>query len=70
MHGGFVAVLIALAILSIMYIWIKGYYIKMRLIENVPIENYKKQLNQLRQDTDRPKYTTNLVCLTSCQYAK
>ena len=67
MHGGFVAVLIALAILSIMYIWIKGYYIKMRLIENVPLENYKTQLNQLRQDTDRPKYTTNLVCLTSCQ---
>ena len=33
MHGGFVAVLIALAILSIMYIWIKGYYIKMRLLE-------------------------------------
>jgi KUP system potassium uptake protein len=69
MHGGFIAVLIALAILSIMYIWIKGYHIKMRLIENVPIKNYKETLNQLRQDTDRPKYTTNLVCLTSCHKA-
>ncbi|NMF07730.1 potassium transporter Kup [Clostridium beijerinckii] len=64
-HGGFIAALIAFAILSIMYIWIKGYYIKMRLLEHVPIENYKTQLNQLRQDSDRPKYTTNLVCLTS-----
>ncbi|NRZ25799.1 KUP/HAK/KT family potassium transporter [Clostridium beijerinckii] len=64
-HGGFIAALIALAILSVMYIWIKGYYIKMRLLEHVPIENYKTQLNQLRQDSDRPKYTTNLVCLTS-----
>ncbi|MBE6086693.1 MAG: potassium transporter Kup [Clostridium beijerinckii] len=65
MHGGFIAAIIAFAILSIMYIWIKGYYIKMRLLDHVPIENYKTQLNQLRQDSDRPKYTTNLVCLTS-----
>ncbi len=70
MHGGFIAVLIALAILSVMYIWIKGYYIKMGLLENIPIENYKDQLNQLRQDVDRPKYTTNLVCLTSCSRPK
>ncbi|MDR3598697.1 KUP/HAK/KT family potassium transporter [Clostridium sp.] len=70
MHGGFIAALIALAILSVMYIWIKGYYIKMRLLENVPIEDYKEQLNLLRQDTDRPKYTTNLVCLTSSDKPK
>lgn len=67
MHGGFIAALIALGILSIMYIWIKGHYIKMRLLEHVSIEDYKTQLNQLRQDTDRPKYTTNLVCLTNCE---
>jgi KUP system potassium uptake protein len=70
MHGGFVAVIIAFAILSIMYIWIKGYYIKMRLLENVQIEDYKEQLNQLRQDLTRPKYTTNLVCLTSSKDPK
>ena len=67
MHGGFVAVIIALVIFFIMYIWIKGHYIKLRLLENVPIEDYRTQLNQLRQDPDRPKYTTNLVCLTSCE---
>lgn len=70
MHGGFIAVLIALSILSIMYIWIKGYYIKIGLIENVQVEDYKEQLNQLRQDEDRPKYTTNLVCLTNCRRPK
>ena len=70
MHGGFVAVLIALVILSIMYIWVRGYSIKMRLLENVQIEDYKEQLDQLRQDKDRPKYTTNLVCLTSCHDPK
>ena len=31
-HGGFVAVLIAFIILSVMYIWIKSYYIKMGLL--------------------------------------
>lgn len=70
MHGGFIAALIAFSILSIMYIWIKGYYIKMRLIENVPIDDYKDILDQLRQDKDRPKYTTNLVCLTSSSKPK
>jgi KUP system potassium uptake protein len=33
MHGGYVAVLIALAILSLMYIWIQGHYIKIRLLQ-------------------------------------
>ncbi|EKQ50150.1 MULTISPECIES: KUP/HAK/KT family potassium transporter [unclassified Clostridium] len=70
MHGGFIAALIALAIFSVMYVWIKSYYIKMRLINNVPIEDYKETLNQLRKDPDRPKYTTNLVCLTSSSKPK
>jgi KUP system potassium uptake protein len=68
MHGGYVAVLIALAILSLMYIWIQGHYIKIRLLKYVQIEDYKKQLNLLRQDIDRPKYATNLVYLTNSEY--
>jgi len=70
MHGGYVAVLIALAILSLMYIWIQGHYIKIRLLKYVQIEDYKKQLNLLRQDIDRPKYSTNLVYLTNSEYTK
>jgi len=70
MHGGYVAVLIALAILSLMYIWIQGHYIKIRLLQYVQIEDYKKQLNILRQDIDRPKHATNLVYLTNSEYAK
>jgi KUP system potassium uptake protein len=70
MHGGYVAVIIALSILSIMYIWYKAHNIKMRLLENVPIDDYKDQLNQLSQDESHPKYSTNLVCLTGCQNPK
>lgn len=67
MHGGYIAVLMALSILSVMYIWIKGHYIKLHLLENVPIENYIRKLNKLRNDIDRPKYASNLVYLTSCE---
>jgi K+ transporter len=70
MHGGYVAVLIAFGILSLMYVWIKSHYIKIRLLEYVQIEDFKKQLNLLRQDVDRPKYATNLVYLTNSEYTK
>ncbi|MGL4663280.1 MAG: KUP/HAK/KT family potassium transporter [Culicoidibacterales bacterium] len=67
-HGGYVTVLIALAIIFVMYIWIHGFYIKMRLREYVHIADYKNQLDELMHDTDRDKYATNLVYLTNCKY--
>lgn len=67
-HGGYVTVVIALVIIFVMYIWIHGFYIKMRLREYVHIADYKNQLNELMQDTDRDKYATNLVYLTNCKY--
>lgn len=66
MHGGFVTVIIALAILFVMFICIRSYKIKMRLLENVPLADYKDQLVQLTHDADRTKYATNLVYLTNC----
>ncbi|BCN31737.1 KUP/HAK/KT family potassium transporter [Anaeromicropila herbilytica] len=65
-HGGFVAVIIALVIILVMYIWNRAHSIKIRLTENVPIEDYKDQLNRLRQDDSQPLYANNLVFLTSC----
>lgn len=64
-HGGFVAVLIALMIFLVMYVWIKSYYIKMSLLENVRITDFKDQLNNLCKDDARPKFATNLVYLTN-----
>ncbi|MDF2801492.1 MAG: potassium transporter [Anaerocolumna sp.] len=69
-HGGFVAVIIAFTILFVMYIWDRSHIIKMRFREVVPIENYIKQLDQLRHDPDIPKYASNLVCLTNCPNTK
>ena len=65
-HGGFVAVIIAISILFIMYLWYKSHIIKMRFRDVIPMENYIKQLDQLRHDPDVPKYASNLVCLTNC----
>lgn len=67
-HGGYVTVIIAVVIIFVMYIWIHGYYIKMRLREYVQIADYKDQLDELMQDTDRDKYATNLVYLTNCKH--
>lgn len=67
-HGGYVTVIISLIIIFVMYIWIHGYVIKVRLRENVKIRDYMEQLDELREDTDRPKYATNLVYLSNCKY--
>lgn len=53
-----------------MYIWDRSHIIKMRFREVVPIENYIKQLRQLRHDPNVPKYASNLVCLTNCPNTK
>ncbi|QIL45681.1 potassium transporter Kup [Vagococcus coleopterorum] len=63
-HGGFVAVLIALAILAIMFIWEKGSIIQERLSERVSLYDYTDQLSALSHDESIPLYQTNAVFLT------
>jgi len=65
-HGGFVAVIIAVSILFVMYIWYRSHIIKTQFRDVIPIKNYIKQLDQLRHDSDVPKYASNLICLTNC----
>ncbi|MBE5993858.1 MAG: potassium transporter Kup [Paenibacillaceae bacterium] len=65
-HGGFVAIIIAVSILFIMYLWDRAHVIRVRYEEFVPINNYLKLLTQLSQDPDVPKYASNLVCLSKC----
>lgn len=65
-HGGYVAILIALTILLIMFVWDRSHIIKLRFRDVIPIKNYIHQLNQLHRDPEIPKYASNLVCLTNC----
>lgn len=69
-HGGFVAIIIAVSILFVMYLWDRSHIIKMRYQEYVPIKNYIQQLSQLRDDPEVPKYASNLVCLSNCSNPK
>ena len=69
-HGGFVAIIIAVSILFVMYLWYRSHIIKMRYREYVPVKDYIDQLSQLRQDPEIPKYASNLVCLSNCSNPK
>src|SRR6478735_2585116 len=63
-HGGWVSVAIGLMLLSVMYTWLKAFYIKLRLEEEVKLEPYIETLKELSTDETIPKYSTHLVYMT------
>jgi KUP system potassium uptake protein len=64
-HGGWVSVAIGLALISVMYIWLRAFYIKRRLTEYVKLDQYNEFLKELSEDNSIPKYTTHLIFMTS-----
>lgn len=62
--GGYVAIIIALILLTIMSVWVWGNVIKDRYITHVPITDYTEQLVSLSNDESVPLHQTNLVYLT------
>ena len=67
-NGGYITVIIALLIFTIMFIWYKGTEIKERESQYLTVKNYTKQLLQLSADKNVPKYATNLVYLTGAKH--
>lgn len=67
-NGGWVTILIAGTLFTIMFIWYKGRIIKKRFFEFVKIDNYKKIILDLSRDESVPKYSTNLVYLTRADF--
>lgn len=65
LHGGYVAVLMAVVILSIMLIWHRGNVITERESDRVSLCDYTEQLKELSQDPSLPQYQTNIVFLTT-----
>jgi len=64
-HGGWVTVIIT-GLLSVnMFAWFKARKIRNKLVEFEKITDYIPLITELSQDTSIPKYTTNLVYLTS-----
>jgi len=64
-HGGWVTILIGGGLLTIMYIWIKAFYIKRHLTEQVRLKPYLPALKELSADETIPKYATHLVFMTN-----
>lgn len=64
-HGGWVSMLIAVIMISIMYIWLSASKIKARLTEYEKLDKYVESLKELSQDITVPKYATHLVFLSN-----
>jgi len=68
-HGGWVSLAIGSGLMSVMYVWLKAFYIKRRLTDFVKMEPYIEPLKQLSNDDSISKYATHLVFLTSAERA-
>jgi len=68
-HGGWVSLAIGSGLMSVMYVWLKAFYIKRRLTDFVKMEPYIEPLKQLSDDDSISKYATHLVFLTSAERA-
>ena len=69
-HGGYVALLVAGGLFSIMYIWYRSRKIKNRYVEFVRLEHYLPQIQELSNDKTVPKFATHLVYMTSANNPK
>lgn len=64
-HGGYVTIIIALALIGIMFTWFRAKTISKAYTKFVKIDDYKKVLAELSADLSIPKYATHLVYLTN-----
>lgn len=63
--GGYITLIIALILATIMACWYISKLIRQRYIDWVPLDNYKQMLVDLSTDPSIQKYATHLVYMTS-----
>ena len=64
-EGGWITLVIGFMLFMVMYVWWKGKKTKIAIMPMVQIEHYIEVLKKLSTDETIPKFTTNLVFLTS-----
>ncbi len=64
-HGGWVTVVIAGALGGVMFVWLRAFYIKLRLTEYAKLEDYLPALRELSRDISIPKYATHLIFMSN-----
>lgn len=65
MQGGYVMIILSAILFVVMYVWRRGTAIEHTQSVYLPVEEYKAQLGELRQDDDYPLFADNLVFLTN-----
>ncbi len=64
MHGGWVTILVAGTIFSIMFIWFNARIIKNKYMQFLELKSFYSILSDVNKDVTIPKYSTNLVYLS------
>jgi KUP system potassium uptake protein len=68
LHGGFVTLLIGSALFTVMWGWFNSRRIRNRFVKYVGIDDYFELIKELSEDETIPKYSSQLVYLTSANF--
>jgi len=68
LHGGWVTVMIGTFLFTVMWSWFVARKIKNRFVKYVEIEDYYEIINELSNDETVPKFSSQLVYLTSANF--
>jgi KUP system potassium uptake protein len=68
-HGGWFTIFVGTLVAALMTVWLRAFYIKLRLTEYTKLEKYLPALHELSRDISIPKYTTHLVFMTNASRA-
>jgi KUP system potassium uptake protein len=68
LHGGFVTVLIGSVLFTVMWSWYAARKIRNRFVKYVEIDDYYQIIGELSSDDSVPKYSSQLVYLTSANF--
>ncbi|HEV7380412.1 MAG TPA: KUP/HAK/KT family potassium transporter [Dyadobacter sp.] len=68
-HGGWFTILIGAIVAGLMTVWLRAFYIKLRLTEYTKIDKFLPALHELSRDISIPKYATHLVFMTNASRA-
>ncbi|MEJ7693987.1 KUP/HAK/KT family potassium transporter [Daejeonella sp.] len=68
LHGGWFTLLLGTGFFSIMWAWSKARRIRNSYVNFVPIKNHYNVLKDLSEDSSVPKYSSQLIYLTSANF--
>src|SRR5574344_616499 len=68
MHGGWVTILIAGMITTVIYVWYNARKIRNHQLQFTKVESYYNIISDIKNDDSIPKYSTNLVYLSKANY--